>query len=126
MGTFTLTNKAKADLKSLATYTQRKWAKNQRGIYLKQFDDTFHLLADTPDVETKSDFIKLGYRKFPNISHVIFYRTINDTQIEIIRILHKRMDIEKNLKKPSCPKGYSTFSCYVYHLTGYKILTMVV
>ena len=100
MGTFTLTNEAKADLKSVATYTQRKWGKNQRGIYLKQFDDAFHLLADTPDVGTKCDFIKLGYRKFPNIGHVIFYRTKNDTQIEIIRILHKRMDVEKNLKNP--------------------------
>lgn len=89
MGTFTLTNKAKAHLKSVATYTQRKWGKTQRGIDLKQVDDAFHLLADTPDVGTKCEFIKRGYRKFPNISHVIFYRTINETQIEIIRILHK-------------------------------------
>lgn len=100
MGSFTLTNKAKADLRSVATYTQRKWGKKQRGIYLKQFDDAFHLLADAPDVGTKCDFIKLGYRKFSNISHVIFYRTVNDTQIEIIRILHKRMDVEINLKNP--------------------------
>lgn len=100
MGRFTLTNKAKADLKSVATYTQRKWGKSQRGIYLKQFDDAFHLLADSPDVGTKCDFIKSGYRKFPNISHVIFYRTVNDSQIEIIRILHKRMDVDINLKNP--------------------------
>ncbi len=98
MGTFTLTNKAKADLKSIAAYTQRKWGKNQRGIYLKQFDDAFHLLADTPDVGTKCDFIRSGYRKFPHTSHVIFYRTLNDSQIEIVRILHKRMDVEIHLR----------------------------
>jgi toxin ParE1/3/4 len=100
MGTFALTNKAKADLKSIAIYTQRKWGKSQRGIYLKQFDDAFHLLVETPDVDAICDFIKLGYRKFPNISHVIFYRVINNTEIEIIRILHKRMDVEINLKNP--------------------------
>ena len=100
MGSFTLTNKAKADLKSLAVYTQRKWGKSQRGIYLKKFDDAFHLLADSPEMGTKCDFIKSGYRKFPNISHVIFYRAVSDTQIEIIRILHKRMDVEINLKNP--------------------------
>ena len=100
MGAFTLTNKAKADLKSIATYTQRKWGKSQRGIYLKQFDDAFHLLTDTPEVGTKCDYIKLGYRKFPNISHVIFYRILDNTQIEVIRILHKRMDIEINLRNP--------------------------
>jgi toxin ParE1/3/4 len=82
-----------ADLKSIATYTQRKWGKSQRGIYLKQFDAVSHLLANSPDVGTKCDFIKLGYRKFPNMSHIIFYRSLNDTQIEIVRILHKRMDV---------------------------------
>jgi len=100
MGSFTLTNKAKADLKSIASYTQRKWGKIQRGIYLKQFDDAFHLLATTPDVGVKCDFIKAGYRKLPNVSHMIYYRVSNDSQIEIIRILHKRMDVEINLKGP--------------------------
>lgn len=100
MGQFTLTNKAKADLKSIAIYTQRKWGKNQRALYLKQFDDAFHLLADSPDAGVNCDFIKQGYRKFPNTSHVIFYRIVNDSQIEIVRILHKRMDVEINFKKP--------------------------
>lgn len=98
MGTFILTNKARADLKSIATYTQRKWGKEQRRIYLKQFDDAFHLLANNPDVGTNCDFIKPGYRKFHNISHVIFYRSIGYTQVEIVRILHKRMDVELNLR----------------------------
>ena len=100
MGQFTLTNKAKADVKSIAIYTQRKWGKNQRALYLKQFDDAFHLLADSPDAGVNCDFIKQGYRKFPNTSHVIFYRIVNDSQIEIVRILHKRMDVEINFKKP--------------------------
>ncbi len=98
MGAFTLTNKAKADLKSIAIYTQRKWGKSQRALYLKQFDDAFHLLADSPDAGSKCDFIKSGYRKFSNISHVIFYRIINNKQIEIIRILHKRMDVDISFK----------------------------
>ena len=97
MGQFTLTNKAKADLKSIAIYTQRKWGKNQRALYLKQFDDAFHLLADSPDAGVNCDFIKQGYRKFPNTSHVIFYRVVEGSQIEIVRILHKRMDVQMNL-----------------------------
>ncbi|SFG92632.1 type II toxin-antitoxin system RelE/ParE family toxin [Neptunomonas qingdaonensis] len=100
MGTFTLTNKAKADLKSIATCTQRKWGKSQRGIYLKQFDEAFHLISDTPEVGIKCDFIKLGYRKFPNISHLIFYRILDNSKIEVIRILHKRMDVEINFRNP--------------------------
>lgn len=97
MGSFALTEKARADLKSIAAYTQRKWGKEQRRIYLKQFDDAFRVLADNPEVGANCDFIKVGYRKFPNIGHVIFYRSISDTKIEIVRILHKRMDVEVNL-----------------------------
>lgn len=61
MGSFTLSNSAKADLKSIAAYTQRKWGKEQRRTYLKQFDDAFHLLADTPELGANCDFIKSGY-----------------------------------------------------------------
>jgi len=100
MGTFTLTKKAKADLKSIAAYTQRKWGKEQRKIYALQFDNTFHLLSESPSTGSKCDFIKMGYRKFPVTSHLIFYHSISQSEIEIIRILHKRMDITAHLKKP--------------------------
>ncbi len=100
MGTFQLTNQAKFDLKSIAAYTQRKWGKEQRRIYLKQFDDTFHLLANTPDIGITCDYIKPGYRKFPVTSHVVFYHSISEFKIEVVRVLHKRMDPKPHLNKP--------------------------
>lgn len=98
MGTFTLTQKAKADLKSIAAYTQRKWGKDQRRVYAKQFDEIFHVLAEAPDAGNKCDFIKTGYRKFPCASHIIFYRSKTAAEIEIVRILHKRMDVQSHLR----------------------------
>ena len=100
MGTFVLTRTAKSDLKSIAAYTQRMWGKEQRRIYLRQFDDAFHVLAETPDVGIKCDSIKPSYKKFPNASHLIFYRCLSDDQIEIVRILHKRMDAQAQLENP--------------------------
>lgn len=100
MGTFTLSKKAKADLRSIAAYTQRKWGKNKRRIYLKQFDDSFHLLADSPNLGVSCDYIKNGYRKFPVTSHIIFYRSTPPSQIEIVRVLHKRMDARAKLLNP--------------------------
>lgn len=61
MGAFTLTTKAKADLKSIAVYTQRKWGKEQRKIYIRQFDDTFNMLSENPEAGNKCDFVKSGY-----------------------------------------------------------------
>jgi len=100
MNTFTLTKKAKADLKSAAAYTQRKWGKEPRKIYALQFDNTFHLLSENPSTGSKCNFIKIGYRKFPVTSHLIFYHSISQSEIEIIRILHKHMDTTAHLKKP--------------------------
>ncbi len=98
MGAFSLTEAAKADLKSIAAYTQRRWGREQRRIYTKQFDDTFHVLAVSPEAGAACDSIKVGYRKFPNGSHVIFYRHLSESEIEIVRILHKRMDLARQLE----------------------------
>jgi toxin ParE1/3/4 len=98
MGTFSLTEAAKADLKSIAAYTQRRWGKEQRRIYAKQFDDAFHMLADTLEAGIACDLIKFGYRKFPIGSHVIFYHPLSEIEIAIVRILHKRMDLARQLE----------------------------
>jgi len=94
MRTFTLTNKAKADLKSIAVYIQRQWGKDQRKTYVRQFDDVFQVLSKTPELGNMCDFIKQGYRKFPVSSHILFYHDISQSEIEFVRILHKRMDVK--------------------------------
>lgn len=81
-------------------YAQRKWRKEQRRIYAKQFDDVFHVLSDAPEAGSVCDYIREGYRKFPSSSHIIFYRRPNEDEIEIVRLLHKRMDVKRQLTKP--------------------------
>lgn len=94
MTPFKLRAKAKYDLKGIALYTESKWGREQRNLYLKQFDDLFHTLADSPSMGKECDFIKKGYKKFPQGSHIIFYKNGSVSNIEIIRILHKNMDID--------------------------------
>lgn len=93
MKPFQLTVKAKEDLRDIALFTARRWGKEQRNIYLKQFDESFWLLSENPDIGKSCDGIRAGYRKFPQGSHVIFYKQIGSQQIQIIRILHKSMDV---------------------------------
>lgn len=94
MKVFELTQEAKNDLRKIARYTEKRWGRVQRYLYVKQFDDVFHLLAETPSVGKKCEYIKIGYRKFPQGSHIIFYRETTKNKITIIRILHKNMDVE--------------------------------
>jgi toxin ParE1/3/4 len=92
--TFDLTNAAKADLRNIALFTQKEWGRGQRNVYVKQFDDAFHMLAETPLVGKTCDNIKAGYKKFPIGSHIIFYKENSQSSIIVVRILHKRMDVE--------------------------------
>ena len=97
MKTFSLTRRAKADLKSIAKFTEKRWRREQRYIYIKQFDDTFHVLSDTPEIGNNCDHIKENYQKFPQGSHIILYCVTSPTNIQIIRILHKSMDVPSRL-----------------------------
>ena len=69
----------------------------RRRLYARQFDDAFHLLSDTPTLGNESDFIKQAYRKLPVASHLISYRGVGSSEIEVVRILHKRMDVKIQL-----------------------------
>ena len=94
---FYLTRKAKADLKDIARYTQKKWGMKQRDIYLNQIDEAFHDLSNDPDKGRNCEHIRQGYLKYRIGKHFIFYRMIDVNDVEIVRVLHERMDIETPL-----------------------------
>jgi len=94
MKAFQLSQEAKEDLKKIALFTEKRWGRNQRFLYIKQFDDVFHSLTQSPSIGKTCDYIKKGYRKFPQGSHIIFYRGPENSKIFVIRILHKNMDVE--------------------------------
>ncbi|SFF03950.1 toxin ParE1/3/4 [Nitrosomonas sp. Nm166] len=84
------------DLLSIGRYTRKQWGRAQQIRYLTQLDSAFHDLADQPDIGRACDDIREGYFKYGVGKHVIFYRQTKGL-IEIIRILHGRMDIEQHL-----------------------------
>jgi len=94
MKAFELSKEAKEDLKKIARFTEKRWGRDQRFLYIKQFDDVFHSLAQNPSIGKKCEYIKKEYRKFPQSSHVIFYSEVENNKIFVVRILHKNMDVE--------------------------------
>lgn len=96
MKEFELSKEAKEDLRKIARDTEKQWGREQRYLYIKQFDDVFRALAEKPALGKQSDFIKVGYRKFSQTSHLIYYREVTKNKIQIVRILHKKMDIGLN------------------------------
>lgn len=97
MSNFKLSRKAKADLRSIALYTEHEWGRSQRNHYILQFDQCFHFLGDNPSLGQACDEISQDYRQYPQGGHIIFYRLSTDGVAEVIRILHKRMLLEAHL-----------------------------
>lgn len=97
MSKFELSGKAKSDLIKIAKYTQLTWGTAQRNDYLKLLDNTFHQLVDEPMLGVNFDYIREGYRKRPQGSHIIYYKEHKTNQILIVRILHKSMDVNRAL-----------------------------
>ncbi len=93
---YLLTKKAQADLISIGQFSAKSWGITRRNSYLKQLDHCFSQLSESPKLGVESNHIAKGYRKFPQGSHIIFYKQAQKNLIEIIRILHKSMDIETN------------------------------
>lgn len=98
MSSFTLTGKAKGDMVEIGRYTQHHWGREQRIRYLTLLDNCFHQLAANPLKGKGCSDIRNGYRKFSVGRHVIFYRENGADSIQIIRVLHDRMDTEVQLK----------------------------
>ena len=92
MPMFRLTGLAMQDLR-IGRYTQKTWGREQRNRYLSNLDASFHLLAQDPQRGQACDDIRPGYRKYHVGRHLIFYHE-SLAGLEIIRILHERMDIK--------------------------------
>lgn len=97
MPNFSLTRQALLDLREIGRYTQQQWGRERRRQYLALLDRCFHTLCENPSQGQRCDEIRVGYRKFPSGRHVIFFRESTGGGIEIVRVLHERMDMGTHL-----------------------------
>ena len=97
MESFQLSIEAKNDLRSIALFTENRWGRAQRNLYIKQLDDAFFMLAQNPNLGVACDYIHDGYRKLPQGSHIIFYKQNIRSNVLVVRILQKSMDYDSQL-----------------------------
>lgn len=88
---------ARQDLEDIWSYSEYQWGEKPADDYIRQLNDGFNLLAETPEAGPDCSDIRPGYRKYQVARHVIFYRITSEGDIEIVRILHERMDVERHL-----------------------------
>lgn len=96
---YRISEKAIEDLEKIWLYTLKKWSLEQADRYHNLIINEIEYIADNFNLSRKIDYIRPGYRMSKVKSHLIFYKKANDGIIEIIRILHQKMDIENRLKE---------------------------
>ena len=96
MSSYSLSPEAKKDLLDIHAYTQNKWGRQQAQKYIYALEKRCDELTQSPHIGRERPEIKPGYKSIAEGKHVIFYR-VSDSDIEILRILHGRMDIEQRM-----------------------------
>lgn len=91
---------ASQDLKNIGLYTFENWSMEQADRYLNLIMDEIEYVAKKPDSGFDFSSVRKGYYRTRIKSHIIFYRIDQKNEtVEIIRILHQRMDIENRLSE---------------------------
>lgn len=96
MPQYRLSRKAEKDIVNIARYTIEQFGIEQARTYRDSLIACFRSLGETPGIGRKVDYIREGYRRFDDRSHVIFYKS-DGRDILIVRVLHKRMNAPRHL-----------------------------
>lgn len=91
------TNKAVEDLSDIWNYTVQAWSEHQAAAYYEALIQSCHDLASQPSLGKSYDLLKINILGFKTGKHIIFFRRLGTNEIEIVRILHGRMDIKNHL-----------------------------
>ena len=99
MAKYKLTNKAVDDLTRIWNYTIDRWSENQADKYYQMLLDNFDEVANNPDLGKNYSGVVENLLGIRAGRHIIFYRKMEDNEIEISRILHEQMDLKTRIKE---------------------------
>lgn len=94
---YRLSEAAASDIENILDTSLTAFGALQTEDYYTALTQCLELLGENPEMGTKADDIRPGYRRFPHESHVVFY-TIEESGVFIVRILHQHMDAPRNLR----------------------------
>lgn len=92
-----LSPRARRDLSDIWDYSAEQWSAFQADRCVRLIAEACEGLASGRIAGRSADTVRAGYFRHPAGSHVLFYRARRRGGIEIVRILHRRMDFERQL-----------------------------
>jgi toxin ParE1/3/4 len=99
MAKYILTNRAVDDLSEIWTYTYDVWSEKQADKYYNMLLEYCQELAENPSFGKNYNEINDDIFCFKASRHIIFYKKLKEDSIEIVRILHNKMDFKSRIQE---------------------------
>ena len=99
MAKYKLTNKAIEDLSKIWDYTYEVWSENQADKYYFELIGDCQVLAENHNFGKNYNEISKEIFGYKSGQHIIFFRKLSESKIEITRILHSRMDLKNRIQE---------------------------
>lgn len=94
MAKYSFSNKAVEDLSNIWDYTFNVWSETQADKYFELIIETCKKISGNSDIGKNYSHISNEIFGFHVGKHIIFYRILTPKEIEVLRILHSRMDLK--------------------------------
>jgi toxin ParE1/3/4 len=94
---YVLSPAAQVDLEQIWDYTCQRWDVDQAEEYLRELQHAIERAASNPRIGRACDEIRPGYRKLAAGSHTLYYRVTAKGVVDVVRVLHQRMDVDRHL-----------------------------
>lgn len=96
MRQYRLTPAASADLSSIWDFTEERWDVGEAEKCIREIQAAIERVAVDPDRGRARNEVREGYWSYSIGSHVVFHVARADS-VDVIRILHQRMDYQLHL-----------------------------
>lgn len=85
------------DLNDIWVYTIDEWSEKQADKYYSAIEFACKQIGKNPELGKEYDGISQNLLGLRTGKHIIFYQAISKDRIEVVRILHERMDLKNRL-----------------------------
>lgn len=99
MSEYIISEKALEDINKIWIYTVENWSLEQADRYYNLIVDEIEYIAKNFEMARDFGSIRKSYRFSKVKSHLVFFKKNKNNEIEVIRVLHEKMNIESKLEK---------------------------
>lgn len=82
------------DLTEIWNYTLQEWSEKQADKYYQTIRSACKEIENNPAIGKVYTEVSKNLLGFKSGKHILFYHLVSENELEIIRILHERMDLE--------------------------------